>query len=104
MRRAPLPDRAAIRWSGHNVGPSVFVWRVRSLVILPRRGLESDRDDRAGRTELAVKEFVEIEVALICRTDGAGENLLGIPPRRVRFPPEILRVTHRTLFALGPRF
>ena len=49
-----------IRWPGHNIGPSVFVWRLRHLVILPRGGLEGDRDERAGRTEQAVREFVEI--------------------------------------------
>ena len=63
MRRASLIGPRSWR-SDHNVGPSVFVWRVRHLVILPRRGLEGDWDDRAGRTEQAVKEFVEIEVAL----------------------------------------
>ena len=82
-------------WSGHNVDPSVFVRRVRRLVILPRWGLEGDRDDRAGRTEQAVKEFVEIEVVLTCRTDDAGEDLLGIHSAAGAIPARDLAVTHR---------
>ena len=67
-------DRAHVQADGSNRRRNVFIWRV----ILLRGGFEGGGDHRPWGLEQRGEEVVEVETALPCGADDAGEDLLGL--------------------------